>query len=91
MVVVYMAFSTGVGFVTSWYALILHYIIPEGDILCLDVKSVYCGASTLIWNDTLGNPNDVISPMTLPSSPKFDNAPRINPHGNHKNLPLIKN
>ena len=43
------------------------------------------GASTLIWNDTLGRPNGVISAMTLPSTPKFDNAPRINPHGNHKN------
>ena len=23
--------------------------------------------------------------MTLPSTPKFDNAPRINPQGNHRN------
>jgi hypothetical protein len=27
----------------------------------------------------------VISAMTVPSTPKFDNAPRIKPHGNHKN------
>ena len=44
MVVVYMAFSAGVGFVTSWYALILHYIIPEGDIFRRDMEEC------LLWS-----------------------------------------
>ena len=64
----------------------LHH--SKGEIYCIR-RVNYCGDSTLIWKDTLGNPNDVISPMTLPSTPKFDNAPRINPHGNHKNWILV--
>jgi hypothetical protein len=45
----------------------------------------YYGLSTFIWKDILGRPRGVISAMTCASTPKFDSAPRINPHGNHRN------
>lgn len=44
--------------------------------------------STFIWKDMLGRPSGVISAITCASTPKFDNAPLINPHGNHRNYPV---
>jgi hypothetical protein len=41
--------------------------------------------SALIWKDILGRPSGVTSATTLHPTPRFDRAPRIIPHGNHRN------